>query len=126
MPSTTSSPGSEAPAAAPPTPRTSTPPGIPVQDRPVVDRPALDAGDGPSSLRGGAHARRAELCRRIDHRFGDDTLLELALRHRSWCSEHGGVESNERLEFLGDSVLGLVVTEHLFAGSPTSSEGVLA
>ena len=92
----------------------------------MVDRSDLDAGDGPSSHRGGEQARRAELCRRIEHRFADDTLLELALRHRSWCSEHGGVESNERLEFLGDSVLGLVVTEHLFAGSPTSSEGVLA
>ena len=77
----------------------------------MVDRSDLDAGDGPSSHRGGEQARRAELCRRIEHRFADDTLLELALRHRSWCSEHGGVESNERLEFLGDSVLGLVVTE---------------
>ena len=74
----------------------------------------------------GDQVRTAELCRRIGYRFDDDALLELALRHRSWCSEHGGVESNERLEFLGDSVLGLVVTEHLFAGSPTSSEGVLA
>lgn len=69
---------------------------------------------------------RDELCRRIGYRFVDPALLDLALRHRSWCSEHGGVESNERLEFLGDSVLGVVVTDHLYRGSPGSSEGVLA
>ncbi len=52
--------------------------------------------------------------------------MELALRHRSWCAEHGGVESNERLEFLGDAVLGVVVTDHLYRASPESSEGILA
>ncbi len=69
---------------------------------------------------------REALCRRLGYRFGDDELLDLALRHRSWCAEHGGVDSNERLEFLGDAVLGLVVTDHLFQVSPGSSEGVLA
>jgi ribonuclease-3 len=53
-------------------------------------------------------------------------LLELALRHRSWCAENGGVESNERLEFLGDAVLGLVITDHLYDSTPTDPEGVLA
>lgn len=66
---------------------------------------------------------RREAC---GHRFEDPGLLEIALRHRSWCAEHGGVESNERLEFLGDSVLGLVVTDHLFAHHPRLPEGVLA
>jgi ribonuclease-3 len=40
-------------------------------------------------------------------------LLELALTHRSYAYEHGGIPDNERLEFLGDSVLGFVVTAHL-------------
>ena len=41
-------------------------------------------------------------------------LLELALTHRSFAYESGGLPTNERLEFLGDSVLGLVVTEALY------------
>lgn len=69
---------------------------------------------------------RASLCRRLGYRFGDDALLELSLRHRSWCAENGGLASNERLEFLGDAVLGVVVTDHLFRTAPDSSEGVLA
>ena len=69
---------------------------------------------------------RDSLCRRLGYRFDDDALLELALRHRSWCAEHGAVASNERLEFLGDAVLGVVVTDHLFRTAPESSEGVLA
>ena len=46
--------------------------------------------------------------------------------HRSWCAEHPGWESNERLEFLGDSVLGIVVTDHLFREYPDLPEGELA
>ena len=42
--------------------------------------------------------------------FMDHTLLDHALTHRSFCSEQGVEQSNERLEFLGDSVLGFVVT----------------
>jgi len=52
--------------------------------------------------------------------------LDVALAHRSWCAEHPGTESNERLEFLGDAVLGLVVTAHLFAAYPSYPEGELA
>ena len=48
-----------------------------------------------------------------------------ALRHRSWCAENPGWESNERLEFLGDSVLGLIVTDHLFRTYPDIPEGEL-
>jgi len=62
----------------------------------------------------------------LGYRFDDDSLLELALRHRSWCAENGAVPSNERLEFLGDSVLGLVITDHLFLTEPEQPEGVLA
>jgi len=49
-----------------------------------------------------------------------------SLAHRSWCAEHQGTESNERLEFLGDSVLGLVVTQHLYRSYPDLPEGELA
>ena len=56
----------------------------------------------------------------------DPELLVLALTHRSFAHEAGGLPTNERLEFLGDSVLGLVVTEALFRRHPTLSEGELA
>ena len=48
------------------------------------------------------------------------------MAHRSWCAETAGVESNERLEFLGDAVLGLVVTDHVFRAYPNLPEGQLA
>ncbi len=56
----------------------------------------------------------------------DSQLVERALMHRSYSYEHGGLPTNERLEFLGDSVLGIVVTEHIFLIHPTLSEGQLA
>ncbi|XNZ00914.1 ribonuclease III [Micrococcus luteus] len=52
--------------------------------------------------------------------------LELALTHRSFAYEQGGLPTNERLEFLGDAVLGYVVTDHLFKAFPALSEGDLA
>ena len=56
----------------------------------------------------------------------DLELLERALTHRSYAYEHGGLPTNERLEFLGDSVLGLVVTDALFHRHPDLTEGQLA
>jgi ribonuclease-3 len=56
----------------------------------------------------------------------DPELLERALTHRSYAYEHGGLPTNERLEFLGDSVLGVVVTETLYLKHPDLSEGRLA
>jgi ribonuclease-3 len=53
-------------------------------------------------------------------------LLELALTHRSYAYEHGGLPTNERLEFLGDAVLGLVVAEALFRRHQDLPEGELA
>ena len=53
-------------------------------------------------------------------------LLEHALTHRSYAYENGGLPTNERLEFLGDSVLGVVVTETLYRTHPDLSEGRLA
>ena len=55
-----------------------------------------------------------------------DDLLSLALTHRSYAYEHGGLPTNERLEFLGDAVLGLTVTDELFHRHPDRSEGDLA
>ena len=55
-----------------------------------------------------------------------DAELELALTHRSYAYENGGLPTNERLEFLGDSVLGVVVTDTLFRAHPDLSEGRLA
>ncbi len=63
---------------------------------------------------------------RLGHRFVDAALLELALTHRSWCAEHSGSSSNERLEFLGDAVLSLVVTQRLYSRFRCWSEGDLA
>ena len=56
----------------------------------------------------------------------DSGLLELSLTHRSYSYENDGLPHNERLEFLGDAVLQLAVTEHLYAAHPTLPEGDLA
>lgn len=53
-------------------------------------------------------------------------LFELALTHRSWAYEHGQAPHNERLEFLGDAVLQLAVTDYLYRRYPRYSEGKLA
>jgi ribonuclease-3 len=55
-----------------------------------------------------------------------DELLTLALTHRSYAYENGGLPTNERLEFLGDAVLGLTITDELFHRHPDRSEGDLA
>jgi ribonuclease-3 len=67
-----------------------------------------------------------DLAGRLGHTFGDGELLSRALAHRSWCAETPGNPSNERLEFLGDAVLGLVVTDHIFRSYPLLPEGELA
>ncbi|MHA6524486.1 ribonuclease III [Tessaracoccus sp. G1721] len=56
----------------------------------------------------------------------DAQLFELSFTHRSYAYENGGIESNERLEFLGDAVLQIVVTEHIFRSYPDLPEGHLA
>ena len=54
-------------------------------------------------------------------------MLQHALAHRSWCGEQeGGAPSNERLEFLGDAVLGLIVARHTYERFPDFPEGKLA
>ena len=61
----------------------------------------------------------------IGYKFNDIEILSNALRHRSWCSENNG-NSNERLEFLGDAVLGLLVAKKIFENYPDKPEGDLA
>ncbi|MCV6615975.1 MAG: ribonuclease III [Cellvibrionaceae bacterium] len=64
---------------------------------------------------------RIRLLKSIGYEFGDQSLLDLALTHRS-C----GKTNNERLEFLGDSILGFVIGQRLFENLPEASEGLLS
>ncbi len=87
-------------------------------------------GDHSADLPAGRVTRRGELERLqqlLGYRFRDATLLDLALTHSSVAYEEqtrqNPREDNEQLEFLGDAVLGLVVTEHLFRAYPEFSEG---
>ena len=71
--------------------------------------------------------REEELEEALGVRFLDAGLLRLALVHSSYINENPGVfsESNERLEFLGDAVLGVAVAEELYAANPSWPEGKL-
>jgi ribonuclease-3 len=73
----------------------------------------------------GARVDHGPLLRALDVTL-DAELLTLALTHRSYAYENGGLPPNERLEFLGDAVLGLVVTDHLYRKHPELPEGQLA
>jgi ribonuclease-3 len=66
-----------------------------------------------------------ELERRLGHRFADRELLERALTHSSVGARAPGLQNNERLEFLGDRVLNLIVAEELMARAPLTNEGEL-
>jgi ribonuclease-3 len=108
------------PLEAPPAPRV---PGV----RPV--RLPVRPASGPLTPEvdtAGTSRTRAELCADIGVPDLDPELLQRALTHRSYAYENGGLPTNERLEFLGDSVLGVVVTEALFRTHPDLSEGRLA
>jgi ribonuclease-3 len=81
----------------------------------------------PSGGRNGASEAGLDgLEGRIGYVFRDRAYLHRALSHRSWCAENGGHESNERFEFLGDSVLGVVVTDDVFRRFPLLPEGQLS
>lgn len=67
-----------------------------------------------------------DLMGRLGYRFLDPGLLRLSLVHRSWQSEQGEMHSNERLEFLGDAVLGWVIADHAFRRLPDDPEGRLS
>ena len=61
----------------------------------------------------------------IGYTFSDKDLLTCALTHPSYSKEQGQIQHNQRLEFLGDAVLGLVLAESLFTDLPSDREGVL-
>jgi ribonuclease III len=71
-------------------------------------------------------ARSESLDAALGVAFSDGAIREAALTHRSYAFERGLVVTNERLEFLGDSVLGLVVTDMAYAEYPEMPEGALA
>jgi len=80
---------------------------------------------GDEGLRGEAELDEVEEL--IGHRFADRTLLERALTHASRAHEDGDLgRGNERLEFLGDAVLDLAVSEILFEAHPEADEGLLS
>ena len=63
---------------------------------------------------------------KLGYTFQDRSLLEQALTHSSCANEsRGKLQSNERLEFLGDSILGMVVADHLYRNHPDLPEGEL-
>ena len=68
-----------------------------------------------------------DLEEKLGYQFHDRALLEHAMTHSSYANEHraAGITSNERLEFLGDSVLGMVVAQWLFRAHPDMPEGEL-
>lgn len=113
------------------TPWTTSSPGW-AEDRPIPDPsaspPATDSRSGGDGLDGDGPVTDAleVLATRLGYTFADPDLLVQAVTHRSWCAEHPGNQSNERLEFLGDAVLGLVVTDLLYVANPAMAEGGLA
>jgi len=81
----------------------------------------LDRAPAPAAPQPAAAALAAQLGVQLDPEF-----LVLALTHRSFAHEAGGIPTNERLEFLGDAVLGLVIAEALYRDNPGVPEGQLA
>ena len=73
-----------------------------------------------------SRAARRALAERIAYKFGDESLLEQALTHISAVKGKGRVGSYQRLEFLGDRVLGLAISEMLFSAFPKADEGELS
>ena len=66
-----------------------------------------------------------KLSEKIGYNFVNESLLATAMRHSSWTAENDGFESNERLEFLGDSVIGFVVADIMYRRYPEFDEGKL-
>ncbi len=89
----------------------------------AVDRSSLSRTDAGTAL---SAPDEPDLEHALDYSFADRELLQLALTHRSYAFEAGGLPTNERLEFLGDAVLGVVVTDHIYHRWPDEAEGRLA
>jgi len=84
----------------------------------------VGSGEGRLNLRP-AEPDLVGLSRRLGHEFTDITMLRRAMCHRSWCAEVAGETSNERLEFLGDAVLGWVVADITYRRHQDLPEGKL-
>ncbi|HSK98589.1 MAG TPA: ribonuclease III [Euzebyales bacterium] len=74
----------------------------------------------------GEHDAAAALQRALQVQVSDATLWDQALTHRSWAFEAGGVPDNERLEFLGDAVLQVIITDEIYRRFTDAREGRLA
>jgi ribonuclease-3 len=79
----------------------------------------------PDNGSGATEAFLALFEEKIGYTFADKALLRMALTHPSWAQQHAGEENNQRLEFLGDSVLSLILARELFDRMPHKREGVL-
>ncbi|MFH1845723.1 MAG: ribonuclease III [bacterium] len=88
---------------------------------------SVESQCSPASTDSSSAEKRARLEEKLGYRFKDQELLKCSLLHRSHVhvSGFGRQDSNERLEFLGDAVLGLVVNEFLFQRFPRRAEGDL-
>ncbi|MBA2318440.1 MAG: ribonuclease III [Euzebyales bacterium] len=102
---------------------------VAASDGGAADRRNRDGEHHPRKL-GRVHESAADVLGRLQEALGvdftDAGALELALTHRSYAFEAGGLPTNERLEFLGDAVLGVVVTDFIFRRYPEEPEGRLA
>ncbi len=75
----------------------------------------------------GDYEALSELERKLDYEFADRSLLARAMTHRSYANEHRSIDDdNQRLEFLGDAVLGVVIAEALFRDDEQAPEGALS
>ena len=92
-------------------------------DKPAEPAEPAEPADVPA---GTVTAGRDDLATRLAPYDVPADLLRQATAHRSYCSEHASQPSNERLELLGDAVLGLVVTDYLYRSFPALPEGDLA
>jgi ribonuclease III len=91
-----------------------------------VGLPSRLTDGAPMTADQSARGTAADLVARLGVAVDDLSLVEQALCHRSWTFEHPGTADNERLEFLGDAVLGLVVTDRIYRAHPEAREGRLA
>ncbi len=96
-----------------------------MSDAGTPQSPVPGKGGDSAELVDSASSSHAILEGRLGYRL-ESALLVRALTHRSYAYENGGLPTNERLEFLGDSVLGLVVTDTLYRMHPDLPEGQLA
>jgi ribonuclease-3 len=103
---------------------------VPSTSRTARAASAVSTAPAPTAARSSDLRRTPLSTEELRAALGDPTLdpelLERALTHRSFAYENGQIPTNERLEFLGDSVLGVVVTETLYRAHPDFSEGRLA